>query len=40
MASQEANNEVTVGGSGYRLPDNTTMQHAIRLSIVEITVTG
>lgn len=35
MASQEAINEVTVGGSGYRLPDNTTMQHAIRLSIVE-----
>jgi hypothetical protein len=35
MASKEANDEVTVGGSGYRLPDNTTMQHAIKLAIVE-----
>jgi|TARA_Y100000389_G_C17469910_1_gene529419 hypothetical protein len=35
MASLEQKEEVTVGGSGYRLPDNTTMQHAIKLSIVE-----
>ena len=35
MASQEAKNEVTVGDSGYRLPDNTTMQHAIKLAVIE-----
>ena len=35
MSAQESKNEVTVGGSGYRLPDNTTMQHAIKLSIME-----
>ena len=33
--SEVAKNQVTVGGSGYRLPDNTTLQHASKLSIVE-----
>lgn len=33
--SELSKNEVTVSGTGYRLPDNTTLQHATKLSIVE-----
>lgn len=38
MSTTEAevqNNEVTVSGNGYRLPENSTLSHAIKLSIVE-----
>jgi predicted nuclease of restriction endonuclease-like RecB superfamily len=33
--SELSKNEVTISGTGYRLPDNTTLQHATKLSIVE-----
>ena len=33
--SEVSKNSVTVSGTGYRLPEQTTMQHALKLSIVE-----
>ena len=33
--SEVEKNQVTVGGSGYRLPDNITLQHATKLSIID-----
>ena len=35
VASEVSKNEVTVSGTGYRLPDNTTMQHALKLAMTE-----
>mgnify|MGYP006883095487 FL=1 len=33
--NEVSKNQVNVGGSGYRLPEFTTFQHAVKLSVVE-----